>query len=103
MNECLTAPARQDPRRRLTALVGLVALALMQVSVAAHSFSHVADDGLTVCQACGSFNQLEIAPVSCTQTIELPYATDAVADSRASLCAPAIVAAPYWSRAPPLS
>jgi hypothetical protein len=84
-------------------LVGLVAVALMQVSVAAHSFSHVADDGLTVCRVCGSYNQLENAPVACAQPIELPHTTEGVADTRADPCAPAIVAAPYWSRAPPLS
>lgn len=103
MPEPSTAAVRPDPRRRLPALVGLVALALLQVSVAAHSFKHVADHGLAVCHVCSSYNQLEHAPVSCAPAIELPYAADAVADTTVGPCAPAIVAAAYRSRAPPLS
>lgn len=103
MPEYMTAPSRLSSRRHTAALLGIVALAFFQVSIAAHQFQHVSDHGLNVCHICSTHNQLDDAPVSAKLPVELPIADNMPASTEADLLESAFFVAPYLSRAPPIS
>ena len=89
--------------RRTTALVGLVALALLHVSAAVHEYQHDADHDVGVCQTCSAYSNLENAAVSHPPSLELPLTPDSVADNVRLVPAPATQVRIYRPRAPPLS
>ena len=89
--------------RRAPAFVGLVALALLHISAAAHQFQHAADHDLGVCQACSAYNNLEDSAVSHPPSIEIPLFADAVDSANPALPRRAPTALAYQPRAPPRS
>lgn len=90
-------------RHRATAVLGLVALALLQVSMAVHQFEHVADHGLTVCHACSVYNQLDDVPIaSVSPAISLTQPAIAI-DTDTGRLTSALLVSSYRSRAPPRS
>jgi len=91
------------PRRRATAILGLVALALLQVSIAAHQFEHSADHGFNVCHACTAYSQLENAPHAGATPVDFGFGEYAVPAARNRLLTPANVTATCQPRAPPYS
>lgn len=103
MLESIPNTATTCPRSRATAILGLVALALLQVSIAAHQFEHSAEHGLNVCHACTAFSQLEDAPSTNSTPFEFEIAPHHLA--HAGIDTPELVAfaATYLSRAPPTS
>lgn len=88
---------------RTTAVLGLVALVLLQVSMAAHQFEHVADHGFTVCHACSVYNQLDDVPAKSVLPAVILAATGTAVDTDAGTLAAAPLVSNYRSRAPPLS
>ena len=90
-------------RHRATAVLGLVALALLQVSMAAHQFEHIADHGLTVCHACGVYNQLDDVPANNVLPAIILAPTSTTVDTDAGTLASALFVSNYRSRAPPRS
>lgn len=95
-----TSPA-DSTRRRTTAILGLVAIVLLQVSIAAHQFKHSADHGFNVCHACTAYNQLEDVAHTHAAPADFGVAIQATPISSVRLAAPADDAAPYQPRAPP--
>jgi hypothetical protein len=100
-----TSPANSKLRfqRRAPALLGMLALALFQISLASHQFEHLADHGFGVCHSCSTLNQLDDALLPDALPVTFPVgrheATDTTVHSFAGAPAPAI----YRSRAPPHS
>lgn len=103
MSEPTPTTARHCPRSRATATLGLVALALLQISIAAHQFEHSADHGLNICHVCTAYSQDEDAPLSGTVSAEIPQASYSLPAIVVDLPAAVAPAAAYQSRAPPLS
>jgi len=103
MNESVFATARPCPRSRATAVLGLVALALLQISVAAHQFEHSADHGFKTCDVCTAYSQLDDAPLSGATAAVFPVERSASIDSITESPAATLFVAAYRSRAPPLS
>lgn len=101
MPESSSETTRLTVQRRAAALLGLVALVMLQVSVAAHQFQHVADHGFSVCQVCSTQNQLDDAPVSAAQHVALPVSSNATGNTGAEPLVTTVIVAPYRSRAPP--
>jgi len=95
--------ATRCPRSRAAAILGLVALALLQVSFAAHAFEHSAEHGLNVCHACTAYSQLEDAPGADSTPFEIEIAPNSVPYLGTDSPELAVFAAAYRSRAPPTS
>lgn len=91
------------PRSRATAFLGLVALALLQVSIAAHQFEHSADHSFTICDVCTAYSQLDDAPLSGAGAAEYPIMLGGAINTLSSSPVAALFDAAYRSRAPPLS
>ena len=89
--------------RRAPAFVGLVALALLHVSAAAHQFEHAADHDLGVCAACGAYSQLEDTAIPCAPSEDIIVAPYPEATKPLAATFETPFAATYRSRAPPLS
>lgn len=107
MIEAPSILTRLTTGRRGPAILGLVALALLHISVSAHQFEHSADHDAErhagVCEACAAYSQLEdtAAPCASSQDISIsPYPSDAT--PRADHGDAPIIAV-YHCRAPPLS
>ncbi len=90
-------------RRRAPALFGILALALLQISIASHQFEHLADHGFSVCQSCSTYNQLGATIVPDAPPMEFPTGLQVWTDTMAQPFAAAPAFAAYRSRAPPLS
>ena len=90
-------------RHRTTAVLGLVALALLQVSMAAHQFEHVADHGLAVCHACSVYNQLDDVPANNVLPAVVLAPTNTAIHTDAGTLSSVRLASNYRSRAPPRS
>jgi hypothetical protein len=103
MNESSTASIQRDSRHRTPALLGLLALALLQISIAIHQFEHVDSHSLTVCQLCSAFSELDDVTIDSASSVGLPVQQDSVAATVAHVIESAASVAPYWSRAPPHS
>ena len=89
--------------RRAPAFVGLVALALLHVSAAAHQFEHSAEHDLNVCEACGAYSQLETTAVAERPGDELLVVPERAFAIPCAAPFEAPFAATYLSRAPPVS
>ena len=89
--------------RRTTALVGLVALALLHVSAAVHEYQHDADHDVGVCQTCSAYSNLENAAVPHPPSLEVPVTPDSLAENVRIVTAAAVQVRTYRPRAPPLS
>ena len=89
--------------RRAPAFAGLVALALLHVSAAVHQFEHAAEHDLSVCEACGAYNQLENTSVATTPGEEILFAPDGTVATRRAAALETPFTPTYRSRAPPLS
>jgi hypothetical protein len=87
----------------LPAILGILALASLQVSVALHQFEHADSHGLTVCQLCSAYSQLENLAADSIATAELQVNPDSFHGYVAEQSVPVISAVPYQPRAPPLS
>ncbi|MGB5629501.1 MAG: hypothetical protein WBM45_14280 [Woeseiaceae bacterium] len=100
-----TSPANSKLRfqRRAPALLGILALALLQISVASHQFEHLADHGFGVCQSCSTLNQLDDALIPQALPVTFPIGQYAATDATARPFEGAPVFATYRSRAPPYS
>lgn len=103
MTESTSATDRPCPRSRATAILGLVALVLLQISVAAHQFEHDADHSFNVCDVCTAYSQLDDAPLSSAYAFEFPIAHNVAINTPAGSPAATPFVAAYQSRAPPLS
>lgn len=90
-------------QHRTTAVLGLLALALLQVSMAVHQFEHVADHGLTVCHACSVYNQLDDVPAKNVLPAVVLAATGSAVDTDVGTLASTPLVSNYRSRAPPRS
>lgn len=89
--------------RRAPAFVGLVALALLHISAAAHQFEHSVDHKFGACQACSTYSQLDDTFIPYVPSIDVPASLHvAVAVPATDAPRKATVAA-YRTRAPPLS
>ncbi len=89
--------------RRGPAVVGLVALAMLHIAAATHQFEHVDDHGVSVCEACSAYSQLEDTVIPGSPSVETavePQLLVATATTNARL---ETSVATYRSRAPPLS
>jgi hypothetical protein len=88
--------------RRAIAWVGVAALLLLQVSLAAHQFGHTVDDSFKYCRVCVQHHRLDaIAPAE-TAAVG-PQAPAAQAEYfEPAMPSPAFVHA-FDARAPPLS
>jgi hypothetical protein len=89
--------------RRAPAVVGLVALALLHISAAAHQFQHSIDHDFGVCQACGTGSQLDDTFVTSVASIEIPAIADVTVASPTTQVPRKTTVAAYRTRAPPLS
>ncbi len=103
MPEAPSLSTRLNAWRRAPAIVGLVALALLHVSAAAHQFEHSADHELGVCESCGAYSQLEDTAVACAPGEEILPAHDGAVAVRGTETCQVLSTANYRSRAPPLS
>lgn len=103
MTESMSTTTKSCPRSRATAFLGLVALALLQVSVAAHQFEHSADHGFSVCDVCTAYSELDDAPPAGATTTDYPIAPGSAVDTFSNSPNAALFVAAYRSRAPPLS
>ena len=103
MNESVFATARPCPGSRATAFLGLLALALLQISVAAHQFEHSADHSFNVCDVCTAYSQLDDAPLADTAITEFPIALHGAIETFSDSPTATLFVAAYRSRAPPLS
>ena len=92
----------QTLRPRIVATAGLLALALMQVSIASHQFEHLAGDITDVCLACAQFERLDDVVVE-SASDPLPAVSHAA--PRAEFPEPAEFrqSSLYAIRAPPLA
>jgi hypothetical protein len=95
--------ATHCPRSRATAILGLLALALLQVSIAAHQFEHSADHGLNVCHVCTAYSDIENSPHSGTASAGIPASVHAAPGTAIDLPVVTRLVSAYQSRAPPLS
>lgn len=84
-------------------MLGLLALALLQISIAAHQFQHSTDHGLNVCHVCTAYSEVEHSPHSGTSSAGIPASTYAAPDTAIDLPAVTRLVSAYQSRAPPLS
>lgn len=89
--------------RRAPALFGILALALLQISIASHQFEHLADHGFSVCQSCSTYNQLGATLIPDALPIEFPIEPQLASDTMAQPFAAAPAFAAYRPRAPPHS
>lgn len=97
-----TSPADSN-RHRSTAILGLVAMVLLQVSIAAHQFKHSADHGFSVCHACTAYSQLEDVAHTHAAPADFGVAIQATPFSSVKLAVLDDSTAPYQPRAPPNS
>lgn len=103
MVEFPSAPIKATPGRRAAALLGLLAVLLLQVSLAAHQFDHAGDHGFDVCQVCTSYSQLDDAPTFALSDFALSVIPHAAVEMLAAGVVPASLVSYNRSRAPPLS
>ncbi|MDH5617493.1 MAG: hypothetical protein OEZ11_02535 [Gammaproteobacteria bacterium] len=103
MLETSSAICNRKFRRRAPALLGILALALMQVSIASHQFEHTADHGFSVCQVCATYNQLDNALIPDALPGTFPIGLHVAASTTARPFEAAPTSAPYESRASPNS
>jgi hypothetical protein len=103
MTESISATDRTCPQSRATAILGLVALVLLQFSVAAHQFEHSTDHGFNVCDVCTAYGKLDDAPLAGNMATEFPIVLNGAVDTFAETPTAALIIAAYRSRAPPLS
>lgn len=103
MSESTPSTATRCPRSRAAAILGLVALALLQVSFAAHQFEHSAEHGLNICHACTAYSQLEDAPSAGGTPFEIEIAPHRLPNAGPDSPERVVCAAAYRSRAPPTS
>ena len=103
MREIIPAIKSIRARSRKAALLGLFALALLQISIAAHQFEHIADHGLNVCDACTAYSKLDDAPLAGATPSEFPVALNGAISTLSDTPDAAGFNAAYRSRAPPLS
>lgn len=98
-----TATARHCPGSRATAILGLFALALLQIAIAVHQFQHSADHGLNVCHVCTAYSQLEESPGSAATATDVEVNPHGLLESDSESFRPPWIATAYRSRAPPHS
>lgn len=100
-----SSPTINDPKyqRRAPALFGLVALALLQLSIASHQFEHLADHGFGVCELCTTFTELDDALIPEALPAALPVSRQVTSVTTALSLRVAPTSAAYQSRAPPRS
>lgn len=103
MADSSSTPARPGNWCRAPAFVGLVALALLHVSAAAHQFQHAVEHDVSVCQTCSACNHLDDTAVSDAPSIDVPIAPLVIAPVLRAAIGPRPVATACRSRAPPLS
>lgn len=89
--------------RRAPAIVGLVALALLHISAAAHQFQHSVDHDFGVCQACSAGSQLDDTLVTSVASFETPAPADIAVAAPTTQAPRKTAVAAYRTRAPPLS
>lgn len=103
MLETSSAICNRKFQRRAPALLGILALALMQISIASHQFEHIADHGLSVCQVCATYNQLDNALMPDALPGTFPTGLHVATSTTVRPFEAAPASAPYESRAPPHS
>ena len=81
--------------------MGLVALALLHVSAAAHQFEHEAEHNQSVCEACGTYNQLEDAAIPTPPSDVVFVASDGIVAGSQVDSYQGPLTLTYRSRAPP--
>lgn len=92
----------QQIRPRIVATAGLLALALMQVSIASHQFEHLADDLAEACLACAQYERLDDAIIA--SSVELPVSIEFATPTFESIVLANIKPASFIAiRAPPLA
>lgn len=94
---------RPKHRRHAAAVLGLVALALLQVSFAAHQFQHDLDHGPGVCHVCSTYSQLEDAPLPGATTAAFLLSAGTAVSIDIDAYESTLVISAYRSRAPPYS
>ena len=100
-----TSPASSKRRfqRRAPALFGILALALLQISVASHQFEHLADHGFGVCHSCSTFNQLDDVLIPQALPVTFPIGRHEATATTDQPFEGAPTSRIYRSRAPPYS
>ena len=107
MAEATAILTRLTTWRRASAILGLVALALLNVTTAVHQFEHTADHDdehhVAVCETCAVFSQLEDTVVPTPPVDEAFVAADDAVITLRTAVDGAPFTATHRSRAPPLS
>ncbi len=98
-----TPENRNIIRKRTPALFGLFVLALFQLSFAGHQLQHPADHGISVCELCTAYNELDEVPLAAAPAIDLATQPSVLISAPEPSVAPTQVVTGYQSRAPPLS
>lgn len=90
-------------RLRTPALFGIFVLALFQLSFASHQLQHPADHGISVCELCTAYNELDDVPLAATPAIAMPTQLAGAVTTPLHSLVPVAAGTSYQSRAPPLS